>query len=432
MGWCSTFMSEIPSGDILESLYKLIIRESAQLKTVLELYDMEIHQKISMPNYQKLKTMLKRSADQKLRLQNFDARHGRIERGAVVKKRREWVALKEEKVSVTSGKKEAECSKGDQCSFRHESNDRAHRPDHNAATASEPSSSRGRSVSNKRSVQVKSNHGAILRQPCRYDLKVLARDHFLPPECQFYNTETGCKAGWKCLFPASWGWWTTKQKAKERLLFTQKKRKRRQECCIVTIVPQMDCVSKESDALVTQQAHSPWETRCKKCWDRFEKIRFTPSTLRQARIQEKKGLSLGKIQVKHAMKFEDRSHEETERRNSPTTQSMTRLCSIEKKNANDCMTSTWQEPSRIQRYSSQSTNKTVKRATIWRQRKTLTTPLTRTQVGDSTDSREETCKHLRQDRGPNCKQLCHRRQRGTKPSVRRACGILSILQAPKS
>ena len=47
-------MSIIPSDDILESLYKLKIRESAQLKTVLELYDMEIHQKMSMPNYQKI------------------------------------------------------------------------------------------------------------------------------------------------------------------------------------------------------------------------------------------------------------------------------------------------------------------------------------------------------------------------------------------
>ena len=53
-------MSKIPSDDILESLYKLRIRESAQRKTVLELYDMEIHQKISMSNYQKLKTMVKR------------------------------------------------------------------------------------------------------------------------------------------------------------------------------------------------------------------------------------------------------------------------------------------------------------------------------------------------------------------------------------
>ena len=43
-------MSKIPSDDVLESLYKLRVRESARLKTVLELYDMEIHQKISMPN----------------------------------------------------------------------------------------------------------------------------------------------------------------------------------------------------------------------------------------------------------------------------------------------------------------------------------------------------------------------------------------------
>ena len=53
-------MSQIPSDDVLESLYKLRIRESDPLKTVFELYDMEIHQKISMPNYHKLKTMVKR------------------------------------------------------------------------------------------------------------------------------------------------------------------------------------------------------------------------------------------------------------------------------------------------------------------------------------------------------------------------------------
>ena len=59
--------TRILSDDILESLYKLRIRETDQLKIVLELYDMEIHQKISMPNCQKLKTMVKRSVDQKLR-----------------------------------------------------------------------------------------------------------------------------------------------------------------------------------------------------------------------------------------------------------------------------------------------------------------------------------------------------------------------------
>ena len=81
-------MTKIPPDDVLESLYKLRIRESDQLKTVFELHDMEIHQKISMPNYQKLKTMVKRSIDQKLQLGNFDARNERIETGAVVASRR--------------------------------------------------------------------------------------------------------------------------------------------------------------------------------------------------------------------------------------------------------------------------------------------------------------------------------------------------------
>ena len=52
----------------------------------------------------------------------------------------------------------------------------------------------------------------------------------------------------------------------------------------------------------------------------IQRVRFTKSTLRQASIRERKGPSLGKIQVKprhqrspYAMKFGDRSHEETER-----------------------------------------------------------------------------------------------------------------------
>ena len=81
-------MTRIPPDIMLESLYKLRIRESDQLKTVLELYDMENQKKISMHNYQRLKTIVKRSKDQKLRLRIFDARHEKIETGAVVKSHR--------------------------------------------------------------------------------------------------------------------------------------------------------------------------------------------------------------------------------------------------------------------------------------------------------------------------------------------------------
>ena len=78
-------MTKIPHDEILEGLYKLRIRESGKLKTVLELYDLEIHQKKFGPDYHRLKTMVRRSIEQDLRNRNFGARNGNYERNAVVK-----------------------------------------------------------------------------------------------------------------------------------------------------------------------------------------------------------------------------------------------------------------------------------------------------------------------------------------------------------
>ena len=64
-------MTIVPSDDILEGLYKLRMRESEKLKTVLELYKMEIHQKKAGPDYHRLKTMAKRSIEQNLRIFEF-------------------------------------------------------------------------------------------------------------------------------------------------------------------------------------------------------------------------------------------------------------------------------------------------------------------------------------------------------------------------
>ena len=143
-------LSKIPSDEILESLYKLRIRESDQLKTVLGLYEMEIHQKISVPNYQKLKTTAKRSIDQKLRLRNFDARHGIIESAAVVKNRKGIIGVEGGKGICYQWKEKGQCSQGDRCSFRHEAQDNAQKPEHTATTPPEPALSRGRSASNNR------------------------------------------------------------------------------------------------------------------------------------------------------------------------------------------------------------------------------------------------------------------------------------------
>ena len=72
-------MTKISPDDILEGLYKLKIRESEKLKTVLELYDLEIHQKKIGPDYHRLKTMV-----QDVRNKNFGARNGNYERNAVL------------------------------------------------------------------------------------------------------------------------------------------------------------------------------------------------------------------------------------------------------------------------------------------------------------------------------------------------------------
>ena len=69
-------MTKIPPDDILEGLYKLRIRESEKLKTVLELFDLEIHQKKLGPDFHRLKTMVKRSIEQDIRNKNFGVRNG--------------------------------------------------------------------------------------------------------------------------------------------------------------------------------------------------------------------------------------------------------------------------------------------------------------------------------------------------------------------
>ena len=78
-------MTKILPDDILEGLYKLRIRVSEKLKTVLELFDLETHQKKLEPDYHRLKTVVKRSIEQEIRDKNFGNRSGNFEKNVVVK-----------------------------------------------------------------------------------------------------------------------------------------------------------------------------------------------------------------------------------------------------------------------------------------------------------------------------------------------------------
>ena len=193
--------------------------------------------------------MVKRSIHQKLRLRNFDAKHGKMESGAVVKNRQGLIGVAGGNGICYQWKEKGQCSQGDPCSFRHETQDRAQKPEHTTATPSGPTVSRGRSVLRKRSIRGKSNHGSILRQPCRYHLKGTCTrtpgEYWHPPECQFYKNETGCKAGDKWLFPH--------HKVEEQLNKRPKKSTKngrsedQNAVAIVKTVPQLGCVSQDSE-----------------------------------------------------------------------------------------------------------------------------------------------------------------------------------------
>ena len=115
-------MTKIPSDYILEGLYTLRMRESDKLKTVLELYDLEIHQKAG-PDYHNLKTMVKRSIEQKLRMKNFEAGNGNFERDALVKNQGTKQRGQRILGDCWQWKTNGQCVKGDNCSFRHDVNE---------------------------------------------------------------------------------------------------------------------------------------------------------------------------------------------------------------------------------------------------------------------------------------------------------------------
>ena len=128
----------------------------------------------------------------------------------------------------------------------------------------------------KRSIRGKSNHCAILRQPCRDHLKGTCTrspcEYWHPPECQFFTQQkTGCKAGDKCLFPHHEVDEQPNKKPKNG--YCSHKRTESEDknaVAVVKIVPQLGCVSQDSDVLVSQSGKQPGETRCRKSWDQFE------------------------------------------------------------------------------------------------------------------------------------------------------------------
>ena len=117
-------LAKIPPDDILEGLYKIRIRESDKLKTVLELYDLETHQKKLGPDYHRLKAMVKRSIEQEIGNKNFGARIGNFEKNAVVKNQGTKQRVQRILGDCWQWETNGQCVKGNNCSFRHDTNKR--------------------------------------------------------------------------------------------------------------------------------------------------------------------------------------------------------------------------------------------------------------------------------------------------------------------
>ena len=196
-------MTKIPHDDILEGLYKLRIRESKKLKTVLELYDLETHQKKLGPDYHRLKTMVKRSIEQEIRYKKIGTRSGNFEKNAVVKNQGTKKRVQRNLGDCWQWETNGQCVKGNNCSFRHDMNKRGKSSPSNPSQNSFMQQSE-RKPSRTRSPRAKSPSGRMSRWPCKDYLRGTCNNSFCerwhPPECLFYKNKNGCRFGEKFSF----------------------------------------------------------------------------------------------------------------------------------------------------------------------------------------------------------------------------------------
>ena len=318
-------VTKIPHDDILEGLYKLRIRESEKLKTVLELYDLEIHQKKLEPDYHSLKTMVKRSIEQNLRVENFEARNGNYEKIAMVKN--QGTEQRGQRILGDCWQWEAngQCVKGNNCSFRHDMNKRGKSSPSNPSPNSFMQQSERKS-SRTRSPRGRSPSGRTSRWPCKDYLKGTCNNSFCekwhPPECLFYKTKSGCRFGEKCSY--------AHRQVDERPSKRSKKNGDKSAVAMLKITRQLGCVFQDmeplkSSSILRKSSNILKPVRC---------VQFTKAVLRHANIRDQNP-SLGMICLgdphqrnPNAPKFEDRSQEETEWRERCAREAAWKLAKI--------------------------------------------------------------------------------------------------------
>ena len=155
------------------------------------------------PDYHRLKTMVKRSIEQNLRIKNFEARNGNYERNAVVKNQGTEQREQRTPGDCWQWNANGQCSKGDICSFRHDIISVQNRHSRILLRAL----LRGRMRKMHREPKAPEAEVPVeecFDCPARITSKEPAPVHsgkkWHPPECLFYKWENGCRFGEKCSY----------------------------------------------------------------------------------------------------------------------------------------------------------------------------------------------------------------------------------------
>ena len=175
-----------------------------KLKTVLELYDLEIHQKKIGPDYHRLKTMVKRSIEQNLRIKNFEAKNGYYETNAVVKNQRTKQACTKNSWSLLAVESQRAVFWRRQLQFPARDMNMRAKPTQPSLSPRSSTRQTLKNASRTRSPRGRSPSGRMSRLPCKDYLKGSCTNSFCekwhPSECLFYKSENGCRFGEKCSY----------------------------------------------------------------------------------------------------------------------------------------------------------------------------------------------------------------------------------------
>ena len=240
-------------------------------------------------------------------MKNFEARNGNFETIAVVKnqgsKQREQRSLGD----CWQWKANGQCSKGDSCSLRHDTNKRAKSTQPNPSPRS---STRQNEKNASRTRSPRGRSGRMARLPCKDYLKGTCTNPFCEkwhhPECLFNKSENGCRFVEKCSY--------AHRQVDEQPRKRSQKNDDKSAVAMLKITRNLGCVFQDmeppkSSSIFRKNSNIVKPIRC---------VRFTKAVVRHAHIRDQNP-SLGMTcpgdphqRNSNAPKFEDRSQEETE------------------------------------------------------------------------------------------------------------------------